>query len=190
MLLDEIPTAVFTLRLILDILDMCVVLTPLDFLVEMHGIIILMMIPTGFLIVYTLRIVMIIGFCMLCVTMDLFPVILIMKMDRVQIPTGVYNVYNCVYNSPDYGNDYVSYYIEDTGYAYTDVWVYTHSYGTLRTSMTNGMLSHVAQIGMAMLLTLGRVAVSHIPTETKTPSTFLHVLGVIYVKREEMTLQV
>ena len=83
MLLDEIPTAVFTLRLILDILDMCVVLTPLDFLVEMHGIIILMMIPTGFLIVYTLRIVMIIGFCMLCVTMDLFPVILIMKMDRV-----------------------------------------------------------------------------------------------------------
>ena len=33
------------------------------------------------------------------------------------------------YNSPDYGNDYVSYYIEDTGYAYTDVWVYTHSYG-------------------------------------------------------------
>lgn len=42
------------------------------------------------------------------------------------IPAGVYN---CVYNSPDYGNDYVSYYIEDTGYAYTDVWVYTHSYG-------------------------------------------------------------
>lgn len=33
------------------------------------------------------------------------------------------------FNSPDYGNDYVSYYIEDTGYAYTDVWVYTHSFG-------------------------------------------------------------
>ena len=27
-----------------------------------------------------------------------------------------------------------------------------------------------------------------LPTETKTPSTLLHVLGVIYVKREEMTL--
>ena len=47
MLLDEIPTAVFTLRLILDILDMCVVLAHLDFLVEMPGIIIHMIIPTG-----------------------------------------------------------------------------------------------------------------------------------------------
>ena len=32
------------------------------------------------------------------------------------------------------------------------------------------------------------VGLSAIPTETKTPSTFLHVLGVIYMKREEMTL--
>ena len=27
-----------------------------------------------------------------------------------------------------------------------------------------------------------------VPTEIKTPSTLLHVLGVIYMKREEMTL--
>lgn len=32
------------------------------------------------------------------------------------------------------------------------------------------------------------VGLSAIPTETTTPSTLLHVLGVIYVKREEMTL--
>lgn len=38
---------IFSLRLILDILDMRVVLTHLDFLVEMPGIIILMIIPTG-----------------------------------------------------------------------------------------------------------------------------------------------
>lgn len=38
-------------------------------------------------------------------------------------------------NSPDYGNDYVSYYIEDTGYTYTDVWVYTHSYGQFKLSV-------------------------------------------------------
>lgn len=32
-------------------------------------------------------------------------------------------------SSPILGNDYVSYYIGDTGCAYTDVLVYTHSYG-------------------------------------------------------------
>ena len=71
-----------------------------------------------------------------------------------------------------------------TSAATTTVWIGIPAGGALRT-LTTATVCVVCSWMVTFTTTFG---ISAIPTETKTPSTLLHVLGVIYMKREEMML--